>query len=170
MNKHMIAIVATAVALTGCATPQTQAPVATEDLNVGIASTCTPSAIDLSTAPTAAATITMTNDGWCAVHTKESSGKPFLLGLVKTNPAHGRILIQKVGGETRIEYTANERYVGADKFTVALRPTTASAADNTVQVAVNVTMGPNMPPEEAPKPAAPAPRSSRPARSSRTTS
>ncbi len=165
MNKHIIAIAATAVTLSGCAAPPAPAPVATEDLNVGIAKTCTPTPVDLSTA-SAAATITMTNDGWCALHTKQKDGQPFLLGLVKTNPAHGRILIQKIGGETRIEYTANERYVGTDKFVVALRPTAANVPDTTIQVAVDVSMGEGQAIVAPPAPAA-APRATTPSRTPR---
>lgn len=166
MKKHLIAIAITAVAVAGCATPQSQAPSATEDLNVGIGKTCTPTPVDFSAGAATTATITMTNDGWCALHTKQTDGKPFLLGLVKTNPVHGRILIQKIGGETRIEYTANDRYVGADKFSVALRPTTPNTPDATIQVAVNVSMG-DLPPVVAPTKPAPAPRAATPARTTR---
>jgi hypothetical protein len=164
LNKHLIAIAVTAIAVTGCATPQVQAPGPTEDLNVGIAKTCTPTAVDLSASNTASATIAMTNDGWCALHVKQKDGQPYLLGLVKASPAHGRILIQKIGGETRIEYTADERYVGADKFTVALRPTAANTPDATIQVAVNVSMGEGQAPVEPPKPA-PTARATTPSRS-----
>ena len=166
MNKHLIAIAATAIAVTGCAAPQVQAPAPTEDLNVGIAKTCTPSAVDLSASGTASATIAMTNDGWCGLHTKDKTGQPFLLGLVKSNPAHGIILIQKVGGETRIEYTAKGRYVGPDHFTVALRSSVANTPDVTVQIAVTVAMGEGMPPEPAAAAPAPAPAraTTRPAR------
>jgi hypothetical protein len=166
LNKHLIAIAVTAVAVTGCAAPQVQAPSPTEDLNVGIAKTCTPTAVDLSAANTTSASITMTNDGWCALHVKQKDGQPYLLGLVKSNPTHGRILIQKIGGETRIEYTADDRYVGADKFTVALRPTAVNVPDATIQVAVNVSMGEGQALVEPPK-AAPAARTTPPARSNR---
>ena len=86
----------------------------------------------------------MTNDGWCAVHTKDKNGEPFKFGLVKSRPAHGRILIQKIGGETRIEYTAENRYVGPDRFSVALASNTANTPDSTLQVSVTVTMGEGM--------------------------
>lgn len=154
MNKHLIAIAATAIALTGCATqPPAGQAAATEDLNGEIAKTCTATPIDLSASATANATIDMTNDGWCAVHAKEN-GKPFQLGLVRARPQHGRVLIQKIGGETRIEYTAENNYVGADRFTVALRSSTPNAPDATVQIAVNVTMGAGMAAAPAPAPAA----------------
>ncbi len=141
MNKHLIAIAASVVALQGCAVQNPAAQVAGEDLNVGIAKTCTASKVDLSAATSAGATIAMTNDGWCAVRLVEKDGQPFKLGLVRTRPEHGVVLIQQLGGETRLEYTADQRYVGADRFTVALRSKTANAPDTVVQVAVTVTMG-----------------------------
>ena len=144
LNKHLIAIAAAAIGLTSCAPQATVVQASGEDLNVGIAKTCTSPPIDLTTSVTASATIEMTNDGFCAVHTKEKSGQPWALGLVRARPAHGRVLIQKVGGETRIEYSADDRYVGPDRFTVALRSNTANTPDATVQVAVNVTMGEGM--------------------------
>ena len=163
MNKNLIAIAAAAIGLTSCApqTPMTQ--VASEDLNVGIAKTCAAPAIDLSSSITANATIDMTNDGWCAVRTKEKSGQPWALGLVRARAQHGRVLIQKVGGETRIEYGADDRYVGPDRFTVALRSSTPNTPDATVQIAVNVAMGAGMAAAPAPTPA-PAPATTRPAR------
>lgn len=168
MNKHLIAIAATALATTSCAPQQQQSPAATEDLNVGISKTCTPSAADLSTGPSAVATIAMTNDGWCAVHTKDKNGQPFKFGLVKSRPAHGRILIQKIGGETRIEYTAENRYVGVDRFSVALASNLPNTPDSTITVTVSVAMGEGMalPPAPATTPTTrPAPRAAKPARS-----
>ncbi len=157
MNKHLIAIAASVLALQGCATQAPGPQVAGEDLNIGIAKTCTASKVDLAAAsPTA--TITMTNDGWCAVRLVEKDGQPFQLGLVRTRPEHGHVLIQKLGGETRLEYSADNRYVGADRFTVALRSKTQGAPDTAVQVAVTVSMG-----EQMAEPA-PAPRSTTPAR------
>ena len=168
MNKHLIAIAASVLALQGCANQVAAPQVAGEDLNIGIAKTCTASKADLSaTSPTA--TISMTNDGWCAVRLVEKDGQPFLLGLVRARPEHGRVLIQKLGGETRLEYTADNRYVGADRFTVALRSKTQGAPDTTVQVTVAVTMGdaPVATPVAAPEPTTPARRASTPARNTR---
>ena len=165
MNKHLIAIAATALAATSCAPQQQPATAATEDFNVGISKTCTPSAADLSTGTSASATITMTNDGWCAIRTKDKNGQPFKFGLVKSRPAHGRILIQKIGGETRIEYTAENRYVGVDRFSVALASNLPNTPDSTIQVTVTVAMGEGMAqaPAPAPTPAGrPAPRAAAP--------
>lgn len=164
MNKHLTAIAATALAVSGCAAPQRPAPVATEDLNVGIAKTCTPSTVDLTASNTTTATIAMTNDGWCAIHTRDKDGKPFKFGLVKARPQHGRILIQKIGGETRVEYTPDTRYVGPDRFSVALASNTVNMPDATVQISVETTLGLGMTPP--PAPAAPA-RTRTPTRASK---
>src|SRR4051812_50076513 len=68
------------------------------------------------------ATIEMSNDGWCAVRVKEADGQPFLLGLVRQRPERGTMLVQKLGGETRLEYTPSPGFAGSDRFTAALRP------------------------------------------------
>ena len=168
MYKHLIPMVASLLALQACGPQQSTPTIAGEDLNLGIAKTCTASKPDLVAAnPTA--TITMSNDGWCAVRVTEKDGQPFQLGLVRARPEHGRVLIQKLGGETRLEYTADDRYTGADRFTVALRSRSTGTPDTLVQVAVTVTMGeqvaaPPPPPIEKPAPAA---RSRTPARRSR---
>ncbi len=163
MNKHLIAIAVATVVLQGCAKPPQQQQ-ALEDFNVGIAKACKASPIDLSASTTASATIEMTNDGWCAVRTTEKDGKPYKYGLLKVRPAHGYVVIQQMGGETRLEYTPTARYTGADKFTVALVSKTPSVPDATVNVTVNATMGEGMalpPPPPAPTPA---PHSAKPTR------
>ncbi len=167
MNKHLIAMTATAAAVVGCAPQRPAAPAATADLNVGIAKTCTPSSIDPASGSSGSATISMTNDGWCAVRTKDKDGKPFKFGLVKAKSQHGRILIQKIGGETRVEYTPENNYVGADRFSVALASNEPNTPDSTIQVTVNVSLGEGMTPPApvASTPARPAPA---PARSSAT--
>ncbi len=156
MNKHLSAIIGTAFAVTGCM-QQPQVVTATAESNEGIAKTCTPSSVDLSKGT---ATITMTNDGWCAVHTKDKTGEPFKFGLVRTRPQHGYILIQKIGGETRIEYTAEHRFVGEDRFSVALASNTPNTPDAVLQVAVSIARGEGV----APATVEPAPRATTPAR------
>ena len=166
MTRHLIAIAAAAIALQGCATQAPPAQVVGEDVD-GIAKTCTASPVDLSKSPTANATITLTNDGWCAVRAVETDGKPFQLALVRARPEHGRVLIQPVSGRTRIEYTADNRYVGPDRFTIVLRSKTPNTPDSTLQVAVTVAMGesvaPVPPPASAPAPATRARAPARPA-------
>jgi len=74
---------------------------------------------------------------------------------VKSRPAHGRVYIQPVNRQTRIEYTANNGYAGTDSFSVALRPRAANAPDSVLRVDVNVTPGEGQP---VVTPAATAPR------------
>lgn len=171
MNTTPIAMLAAGLALTACATP-TPAPQPGIDLNVGIAKTCEASSVDLSALGGANATIRMSNDGWCAVRTAERDGQPFLLALVRTRPEHGRVFIQKIGGQTRVEYTADPGYSGADAFSVALRSRTPNTPDAMVQVAVTVLPGTGVPvaapvaPPPAATPAAtgPSPAASTPSR------
>lgn len=137
MTKHMIALAVAAIALQGCAQQSTLQATQAED-TTGIAKTCTAST-PTTTSP-ATATIAMTNDGWCGVHIADRN-EPFQYGLVKSRPEHGYVVVKKVGAQTRVEYTADNRYVGSDKFTVALRSRTASEPDTTLQVTVSVAMG-----------------------------
>ncbi len=149
MTKHHLALAAVLL-LAGCANKQGASTQGLDQRNEGIAKTCTPSVPELNASASASATITMTNDGWCAVRTSERDGKPYQLGPLKSRPEHGRVLIQPVNAETRIEYTPDPRFVGTDRFNVALRSRTPGTPDATVQVAVTVSMGEGMAPEPAP--------------------
>lgn len=157
MSYRLIAAAAAAViALQGCAPKPPAAPVATEDLNEGIAKTCTFSAAQPTPGGTVDATITMSNDGWCAYRATEKEGQPYLLGLVRQRPSDGELLVRKLGGETRVEYNPNPGFAGTDKFSVALRPQ-SGGADATVQITATVTPGAGVataaPPPEEKKPA-----------------
>lgn len=159
MHIKLLATLAAAIALSGCAAKTPPAAPAVDLQNEGLAKTCTSSAVDLAAA--APATITMTNDGWCSVVTAEKDGQPFKFGLVKARPAHGRVFIQPVNGQTRVEYTANNGYAGSDSFTVALVSRTASTPDTPLRVDVTVTPGEGQavapPPAPTKKPATRAP-------------
>ena len=164
LKNYLIAIAA-AIAVTGCAQQPTLVTAAAEEQNEGIAKTCTPSPVDFGAGSTATANIVMTNDGWCALRTKDKNGQPFKFGLVKMKPQHGYILIQKVGNETRIEYTVENRYVGSDKFSVALASNQPNTPDSSMGVTVSVARGEGVAPpaaEAAPTPTTtPARRSTR---------
>lgn len=162
MHLKLIAPLAAALALSACA--KTAPPVMTADdpRNDGIAKTCTPTNPDMTKPAPYTASIAMTNDGWCGVFATDKDGKPFSLGLVRARPAHGRVFIQKVGNATRVEYTPENNYVGADTFTVALR--NAANEDVPLAVSVNSTQGASV----APPPAAAAPTTTRPATRSTT--
>jgi len=172
LSYRLLAVAAAVIALQGCASKPSQVVGPSEDLNIGIAKSCTFSPVQPTPGASVSATIAMTNDGWCAVRVTEADGQPFQLGLVRQRPEHGTLLIQKLGGQTRLEYTANPGFTGSDAFTAALRPR-AGGADATVQVAVTVNRGEGSPAVTAPapetKPSTPARSSSRssPRRSSR---
>jgi hypothetical protein len=163
LSYRLIAAAAAVVALQGCASKPAPPPVPTEDLNIGISKTCTFTPVQPAAGSSVNSSLTMTNDGWCAVRTTEADGQPFQLGLVRQRPAHGTMLVQKLGGETRLEYTPNPGYTGTDSFTAALRPK-SGAADATVRVAVMVTQGVG-----APAAAAPAAQEHKPAASTSST-
>ena len=158
MNTKPLTALTAVLALGACAAPPPPAP--TVDLNVGISKLCEAPNVDLASG-TATTTIRMSNDGWCSVAASDG-GAPYVLGRVTVRPANGRIVVQSVGTDTRIEYTPNERFTGTDQFTVALRPRSASAPDVPVQVAVTVGAGEatavNAPAIVAPPAAAAAPR------------
>ena len=136
LTKPMVVIGLIAVLAQGCASKAPN-PLAGEDLT-GLAKTCDASAISKTSENEAAASIAMSNDGWCAVRATEEPGKPYLLGLVRTRPDHGQILIQKTIGKTRIEYTPIKNYVGADSFSIGLRSQEPEKPDLVLQVSVIV--------------------------------
>jgi hypothetical protein len=75
----------------------------------------------------------MGNDrGWCAI-TVNNGGRPYSAGLLTTAPAHGKVLIHTVGDDTRIDYTPDAQYKGADSFVVRLIP-----GDATISASVTV--------------------------------
>ncbi|MBV8915222.1 MAG: hypothetical protein JOZ05_19560 [Acetobacteraceae bacterium] len=168
MSYRLLAIAAAAIVLEGCAGKPPPPPAPAEDLNVGIAKSCTFSQVQPAPGGSVNATINMTNDGWCALRVTEADGQPFALGLIRQRPEHGTMLIQKLGGQTRLEYTPAASYIGSDAFTAALRPR-AGGADAMVQVAVTVTRGEGVPaaaaPAEETKPSSTTSRSSSSSRS-----
>ena len=124
------------LAVQGCAAPPMTAAVSpTDPMTDGRSTTCAATPV-----ADGAGAITMSNDGWCSVALSDG-GAPFTLGRVTARPANGRIVVQSVGRDTRVEYTPNDRFTGTDRFTVALRPRSAGAADVPVQVAVTVAAG-----------------------------
>ncbi len=156
------------LALQACA-PQPPPPVvALDDLNEGIAKTCSYSPVQPKPGAAVDATITMTNDGWCAFRASEKQGSAYLLGLVKERPSHGELQIRKWAGESRVEYTANAGYVGTDKFGVALRPTDGGA-DAMVMLTATITRGEGAaPPPPEPEKPTPTRRPRKPVRRSTT--
>jgi hypothetical protein len=103
----------------------------------GAAKTCEVPNISPTAGQTTEASIKMVNDGgWCALTAHQGGPKPFEAGLLTTRPGHGNVLIHEVGDETRIDYTPDSGFAGADSFTVHLIP-----GDASVRVAVTVAPG-----------------------------
>lgn len=101
---------------------------------MGGAKQCTvPSVTPAAGKPVAVAMKVGNDGGWCAI-TVANDGKPFAAGLLASDPAHGRVLIHTVGDNTRIDYTPETRFTGADSFAVQLLPGNA-----TIQANVTVT-------------------------------
>jgi len=132
-----ILAVAAGALLFGCAPKQEQASVSpprvyAADLT-GAAKSCEAPKVTLTDGKTTDATIKMGNDGgWCAI-TVSRNGKPYDTFLLTTRPQHGRVLVHTVGDSTRIDYTPDRGYTGADVFTVKLIP-----GEPSVRVAVAV--------------------------------
>lgn len=139
MSLKLTAPLAAVLALSACA-PKPPVLQASDPRNEGIAKTCTPTNPDMAGPGPYAGSIVMTNDGWCGVFAAEK-GRPFRYGLVRARPAHGRVLVQTVENATRVEYTPEGGYVGADAFTVALRPSQSEGENVPLAVSVNVTQG-----------------------------
>ena len=142
------------IALQGCAEKPRVAqhvslPVYAIDLQGGAAS-CTASKPTLAPGAEAPVTMTVANDGgWCAVAASQDGPAPFSAGLLTLRPTHGNLLIHGVGDQTRIDYTPERGFTGADAFAVRLIP-----GDSVVRVAVTVTAGSaSVLPAPAPEPA-----------------
>jgi len=62
------------------------------------------------------------NDGgWCGMPLQRDNG-PFSAGLLIARATHGAVLIHKVGDYTRVDYTPDRGFTGADTFAVKLVP------------------------------------------------
>ncbi len=139
LSPRLIAAAGCAVLLLqGCAEKPPTPSVAAEDTNEGIADNCSFSPVQPTPGGTVNATITMSNEGWCAYRATEKPGQPYLLGLVKKRPENGELLVRQLGGESRVEYNPNPGFVGTDSFTVALRPREQGQPDAIVQITATV--------------------------------
>jgi hypothetical protein len=139
VNLRHATPVAAALLLAACVQqPQVAIAPAGPNLNAGIAAACAPTEPKLVPGATAQAEMRMDNDGgWCAVRVADM-GAPFKFGLVKSRPAHGRVVIRPAGSQTFLDYVPAAGYTGPDSFTVALAARQAGQADSTVHVTVQV--------------------------------
>jgi hypothetical protein len=100
----------------------------------GAAKSCTVPSVTPSAGGETAVPMAVRNDrGWCAI-TVSNGGRPYSAGLLVNEPAHGKVFIHTVGDTTRIDYTPDARYAGADAFSVKLIP-----SDAVVRASVTVT-------------------------------
>ena len=125
-----LSVAAAALLLQACAQqgPQASAnPIFASDL-AGAAKNCTvPKVTPAAGQQTPVAMQVGNNGGWCAI-TVSAGGKPFSAGLLTSEPMHGTVLIHSVGDNTRIDYTPDAQFSGADAFVVRLIPGDATVA------------------------------------------
>jgi len=125
-----VTVATTALMLQACAPQGPQAPAArifASDM-AGAAKACTVPKVETAAGKQTPVAMKVGNDGgWCAI-TVSDGGKPFSAGLLTTEPAHGKVLIHTVGDNTRIDYTPDVQYAGADSFMVRLIPGDATIA------------------------------------------
>lgn len=140
-----------AAILAGCA--QEAGPAASTrrvfhaDLQGGAAVCTVPRDVSLTAGQQAEARMTVGNDGgWCGITVSQSGPRPYDAGLLVERPRHGRVHVRKVGDVTRVDFTPDPGFVGADSFTVRFLP-----GNPALKVAVTVQAG------TAARAAAPAP-------------
>jgi hypothetical protein len=122
-----LALAIAGAALQGCAEQprppplQQHARVFASDMQ-GAAKTCAVPKLSLEAGKVVDASIQVGNDGgWCGI-TVADDGKPYDAGLLTQVPAHGKVYIHPVGDATRIDYTPELGFSGADAFAVRLLP------------------------------------------------
>ena len=123
-GRFGLAIAAIALLLQACAPKPPPAPgprMFAADMT-GAAKSCTVPPVTPVAGKMLDVAMRVANDGgWCAV-TVNNNGRPYDAGLLDAQPKHGKVLIHTVGNDTRIDYTPDPRFAGADTFTVRLLP------------------------------------------------
>ena len=129
-----LAVATTALLLQACAEkPAGPGPRIFKADQVGGAKTCVVPKIAPAAGQETPVEVKVGNDGgWCGI-TVSNGGKPYSAGLLSTPPAHGKVLVHTVGHDTRVDYTPNRGFVGADAFSVKLIP-----GDGTIRASVAV--------------------------------
>lgn len=129
-----LSIAAAALLLQACAQGGPQGPtnpIFASDL-AGAAKNCTVPKVSPAAGQQTPVAMKVGNDGgWCAIIVN-NGGKPFSAGLLATEPMHGDVLIHSVGDNTRIDYTPDVQFAGADTFVVRLIPGNATIAASVV--------------------------------------
>jgi hypothetical protein len=101
--------------------------------SAGGAKTCTAPPASPQDGQSVLAQVHMSNDGWCGI-TATRQGAPYASYLLVTRPNHGRVFAHRVGGATRLDYTADTGFVGIDSFAIRMIP-----GDAIIEGAVTVT-------------------------------
>ncbi len=70
----------------------------------------------------AATTMSVSNDGYCALDYAKTGGGPFASFLVTEVPHHGNPLIYNYNNQTQVTYTPATGYAGPDSMTVEFVP------------------------------------------------
>jgi hypothetical protein len=140
LSRALGVVSLTAAVLQGCA--PAAPPASTTRLYAidqqGGAATCSVAPVTLVDGKDAAGTVNVANDGgWCAISVAESGNRPYSAGLLIEQPAHGKVYVHTVGDATRIDYTPDVGFTGADAFGLKFVPGSA-----TLHVAVTVAAGP----------------------------
>jgi hypothetical protein len=120
-----LALALAATALQGCAekpaAPMSHTRLFASDFQ-GAAKACTAPKVSLQPGKELVASMQLGNDGgWCAIHVARDD-KPYAAGLLSQPPAHGKVYVHAVGDATRIDYTPDRGFAGADTFLVTLLP------------------------------------------------
>ena len=100
----------------------------------GGARTCVAPATSLPDGQTVQVQVQVSDEGgWCG-ETISHNGVAYDSYLLVTAPTHGRVFAHHVANNTRIDYTPDPGYVGADSFAVRLIP-----GNSVLQATVTVT-------------------------------
>jgi hypothetical protein len=126
-TTHILALAAMGALLQGCA-PKPSGPAVRlfEADFKSAAKTCQTPKPDTIPGKTIDASMKVSSDGgWCGLSVA-NGGRPFDAELLTAAPAHGKVYVHRVGNDTRIDYTPEAGFTGADAFTVQLLPNDAS--------------------------------------------
>ena len=145
VSRHLaLAVIALPALLAACAKPGAGPTAATSRLPIyaadmqGASSLCTvQDAPKLTDATQTEVPMTVGNDGgWCGLRVAKPGPEPFDAGLLSTRPSNGRVRVMSVGDYTRIDYYADQGFVGADSFVVRLLPGSTTVKVNVTAQAV----------------------------------
>lgn len=133
LGKAWLGLAATALLSAGCTQQGSWDGVFSAD-KTGGARTCTTTEASPADGQNIQVPVQMSGEGgWCGI-TLTRGGVAFDSYLLVVRPQHGKVFAHHVGTKTRIDYTPDAGFTGADSFTVKLVPGGA-----TVKGAVTVT-------------------------------